>query len=88
MIDLACRTCGKTDVPLTVIYRNDGTGQLAPQAAVCRGGCFGTRDTTPPRVTRTAIRPGFCASCGSEIIPPERIRRTADGAVHARCAPG
>jgi hypothetical protein len=69
--EMACRSCARTGVPLTVIYKNDGTGQQVPVSAVCRGGCPRTRTRTHATMT-TAFRPGICASCRSEIIPPER----------------
>jgi hypothetical protein len=82
----ACRSCGKTGVPMTVIYKSDGKGRMGPASAVCRGGCTRTRTRTRA-TTVTAFRPGICAACGFEIVPPNRIIRTRDGHVHEECAP-
>lgn len=81
MTEIACRSCRRSDMTLTYIYRPDPYGSLQRSSAVCRDGCarVAKRDTV-----RTAIRPGRCAACSRDIIPGDKL--TGFPSVHLECA--
>jgi hypothetical protein len=90
-LGLPCRTCGQTGSAVTVLWRADRLGKLAPYAAQCKGPCWkqaaGARVPSGPAPV-TAIRPGKCSACTWDIVPGDKIVRSGDGLFwHFECAP-
>jgi hypothetical protein len=99
MTELACRACGKTAVPMTVIWKRDQYGSMCPVQAVCHrcapplsAGQIPQAPDVPRARVRilTSVRPGRCERCGHGIRQGEKIARMRDGTgdtyVHAGCA--